>query len=522
MLIIFSINLKNKKIIENCVACLCVFNKKIHFRFKKESFLSYILPVFIFIFLSPNLLYAAIPGNSANHASKNSKLKKPLLENSNIHPEKINTKSDPAEMDTYENKYKDEFLADDYEYTPRQKNKASIPTPKANTKQDLLVKLNSDFNSYLSFLNFLYQLQAIGEIRFEALPYSWILISKPTPKIENQILNHPAVEKFQDDKIITLKNDFQLEDPLRRAAFLRGFNKRPNSPPNDTNNSEPLIDEKSAQIAFENKPLLPLKKVRIGIIGPGVDYQNLNLASCLGLTNLQGQKSVGWDYIRNNPWPKEETKNLKDLVVNGGNAGLGTFLNQQICQTDSFQVNSASQTTDSEPVDLLNFKVLNQNGEGKTSDVIRSLSDAVNSGTSLLVLGFYQKINEVNVALDDAVSFVKEKSIFVIGDQLLRKLKISDENSLPSFGAYNSGPYSDINSEFDDPAMHFQVQGHDMQWDFNSFQKTRLANILTQQLIINPYLFSNNKIDMDVRLEAAKEKLLSTTKKNQNTQSTIK
>ena len=397
-------------------------------------------------------------------------------------------------------------------------------------KDDLLIKLGPNFNDNQSFLHTLMQLQVTQQLRFEPLPYSWILVFKPNSISTNILLTHPAVEQFQDDKLVSIKEDYQVEDPLRRAAYLRSLsnparNKHSNSSASDSKNTSKDMasnanteelnasgesatartDYETAEAAYAQKPLLPIKKVRVGIVGPGVDYRDLSLVPCLGTTNKNGTISVGWDYVKNQPWPKEDTKNLKELFIEGGNAGLGTFINQQICQAQmandktSSDTGSASTTANEslEKIDLLNFKVINQNGQGKTSDILRGLEDAVNSGVSLLVLGFYQKFNEVNVALDDAVSFVKEKSVFVINDQLLRKLHLSEDSS------------GDVTSDLtmDDPALHFQMQGRDLQWDYNSLQKVRLTNILTQQLAENPFLFSNTKLDMDTRLEAAAEKL---------------
>lgn len=399
-------------------------------------------------------------------------------------------------------------------------------------KDDLLIKLGPNFNDNQSFLHTLMQLQATQQLRFEPLPYSWILVFKPNSISTNILLTHPAVEQFQDDKLVSIKEDYQVEDPLRRAAYLRSLsnparNKHSNSSASDSKNTSKDMasnanteelnapgesatartDYETAEAAYAQKPLLPIKKVRVGIVGPGVDYRDLSLVPCLGTTNKNGAISVGWDYVKNQPWPKEDTKNLKELFIEGGNAGLGTFINQQICQAqmanDKTSNNVSSSDTGStaneslEKIDLLNFKVINQNGQGKTSDILRGLEEAVNSGVSLLVLGFYQKFNEVNVALDDAVSFVKEKSVFVINDQLLRKLHLSEDSS------------GDVTTDLtmDDPALHFQMQGRDLQWDYNSLQKVRLTNILTQQLAENPFLFSNTKLDMDTRLEAAAEKL---------------
>lgn len=402
-------------------------------------------------------------------------------------------------------------------------------------KDDLLIKLGPNFNDNQSFLHTLMQLQATQQLRFEPLPYSWILVFKPNSISTNILLTHPAVEQFQDDKLVSIKEDYQVEDPLRRAAYLRGLSyparkKDNNITANDSKNTSKDMasnanteelnssgesatiktDYETAEAAYAQKPLLPIKKVRVGIVGPGVDYRDLSLVPCLGTTNKNGTISVGWDYVKNQPWPKEDTKNLKELFIEGGNAGLGTFINQQICQAQmandktSSDTGSASTTANEslEKIDLLNFKVINQNGQGKTSDILRGLEDAVNSGVSLLVLGFYQKFNEVNVALDDAVSFVKEKSVYVINDQLLRKLHLSEDSS------------GDVTSDLtmDDPALHFQMQGRDLQWDYNSLQKVRLTNILTQQLAENPFLFSNTKLDMDTRLEAAAEKLLKSNK----------
>ncbi len=403
-------------------------------------------------------------------------------------------------------------------------------------KADLLIKLGTNFNDNQSFLHTLMQLQATQQLRFEPLPYSWILVFKPNSISTNILLTHPAVEQFQDDKLVSIKEDYQVEDPLRRAAYLRGLSypvrkKDNNITANDSKNTskdlasnanteevnawgEPATartDYETAEAAYAQKPLLPIKKVRVGIVGPGVDYRDLSLVPCLGTTNKNGTTSVGWDYVKNQPWPKEDTKNLKELFIEGGNAGLGTFINQQICQaqmsndktrSDTRSDTGATANESLEKIDLLNFKVINQNGQGKTSDILRGLEEAVNSGVSLLVLGFYQKFNEVNVALDDAVSFVKEKSVFVINDQLLRKLHLSEDSS------------GDVTSDLtmDDPALHFQMQGRDLQWDYNSLQKVRLTNILTQQLAENPFLFSNTKLDMDTRLEAAAEKLSKSTK----------
>jgi len=287
----------------------------------------------------------------------------------------------------------------------------------AATNQQYLVKYsNSSLKS--SKPNIMFQGLAS---KVEVLTDSWALIETSQPKSLMSVLNEdPNVEYVQPNYAVHILEDYRIQDPLRRAAFAKGYGRMnlpapaaipdnlpiPNAPA-PTTGTDPLINNqwgmKNIGATEAWKTFQGASDFVVAVIDTGVDYTHEDLLPNIwrnsgetGLDTNGKEKStngvdddgngfiddvVGWDFKSNDNKPYDLTTPWQELLTSGGNPGHGTHCAGNVAARGN---NGKGISGVAQNVKIMVLRFLGEKGGGTTADAIKSVKYAVDNGAKVL------------------------------------------------------------------------------------------------------------------------------------------
>lgn len=287
----------------------------------------------------------------------------------------------------------------------------------AATNQQYLVKYSNGslLNSKPSVM------VQVHSSKVEVLTDSWALIETSQPKSLLTILNEdPNVEYVQPNYAAHILEDYRIQDPLRRAAFAKGY-ARMNFPtptaipdnlpipnvPTPATGLDPLINNQwgmknigatEAWKSFQGAP-----DFVVAVIDTGVDYTHEDLLPNMwrnpgesGFDSQGRDKStngldddnngfiddiVGWDFKSNDNKPYDLTTPWQELLTSGGNPGHGTHCAGNVAAKGS---NGKGISGVAPNVKIMALRFLGEKGGGTTADAIKAVKYAVDNGAKVL------------------------------------------------------------------------------------------------------------------------------------------
>lgn len=257
--------------------------------------------------------------------------------------------------------------------------------------------------------------------KVEALTDNWALVETANIKSLTTTLNEdPNVEYVQPNYAVHTLEDYRIQDPLRRAAFAKGF-ARMNLPavmdipdnlpipaaPAPTTGADPLVGN---QWGMKNigaieawKSFQGTSDFIVAVIDTGVDYTHEDLlpnmwrnAGETGVDSNGKDKAtngidddgngfvddvVGWDFKSNDNKPYDLTTKWQELLTSGGNPGHGTHCAGNVAGRGG---NGKGISGVAPNVKIMALRFLGEKGGGTTADAIKAVKYAVDNGAKVL------------------------------------------------------------------------------------------------------------------------------------------
>jgi thermitase len=247
----------------------------------------------------------------------------------------------------------------------------------------------------------------------EILFSGWVLVKSPNTEVAQQLqslLNEdPNVDYIQPNYTMRLLEDYRIADPLRRAAFARGWAKnfKPQAIPDNL-----VIPEAPAQIGTGADPLYNSQwgmkdigaeagwkvasgaPIVVAVIDTGVDYTHEDLLPNMwrnpgeiANNNIDDDHNgfvddiVGWDFKSNDNKPYDLTTTWQELLTSGGNPGHGTHCAGNVAARGD---NGKGISGVAPQVKIMALRFLGEKGGGTTADGIKAIKYAVDNGAQVL------------------------------------------------------------------------------------------------------------------------------------------
>lgn len=327
----------------------------------------------------------------------------------------------------------------------------SAPQPAA---QDLLIKLVP--GAIQSFQTSLSALGAQGA-KVEVLSDTWIHVKSPANaqfvnKLE-ALKNDPAVEFVQPNYKIHLLENYQVQDPLRRAALLR-FMKRhsdksmikggngllsadnpdiPMAAPSQSTGADPLVAKQWGMIDIGTKAAwnvtMGSPDMVVAVIDTGVDYTHEDLLPNLwrntkeiaanGIdddSNGYIDDVIGWDFSSNDNKPYDLAVDQFHLIMGGGNPGHGTHCAGNVAAKADNGLGIAGVAPN---VKIMALRFMSEKGEGDTAGAVKAIKYAVDNGAKVLSNSWGSEGDDpaegaTNQALKDAIQYAQDHNVLFI------------------------------------------------------------------------------------------------------------
>lgn len=356
---------------------------------------------------------------------------------------------------------------------------------KIDTSTEYLVKFT---NGSLQKNPSLYSLQFHHQ-KVEILSENWALIklsNKSDVKSLISLLNEdPDIEYIQPNYEIHLLEDYKIQDPLKRAAFIKGIGKHLSSKnlpllasPTPTDN--PAIPSPISSIAGAD-PLIPQqwgmldigmsevwKKTPanssfvVAVIDTGVDYTHEDLLPNIwrnpgesGLDTSGKNKEtngidddgngyiddvIGWDFFSKDNKPYDLTTPWQDILMHGGNPGHGTHCAGNVAAARNNHLGVSGVAPN---VKIMALRFISDKGSGTTADAIKAIRYAVDNGAKVLSNSWGSEGEDPaegaeNKALRDSIQYAQDHGVLFIaaaGNGHQGKGYDNDTDNLPSFPA---------------------------------------------------------------------------------------
>lgn len=310
--------------------------------------------------------------------------------------------------------------------------------------QDLLIKLAPGAMSEMHMMvNSLNQDGSKAEI----LTDSWIRI-EASEKKSLQILaaaeNNPAVLYVQPNYKINLLENYQIQDPLRRAAFLKSVQGKvhakaaadnPAIPaaPAEKTGADPLLAKQWGMndigVAEAWKFTLGSPEMIVAVIDTGVDYTHEDLLPNMwrNTKEIPGNKIdddgngyvddiVGWDFAGNDNLPYDLSGTPIEVLFSGANPGHGTHCAGNVAARGNNGMGIAGVAPN---VKIMGIRFISEKGSGTTADAIKAIKYAVDNGAKVLSNSWGSEgedpaENTENKALRDAITYAEDHGALFI------------------------------------------------------------------------------------------------------------
>lgn len=286
--------------------------------------------------------------------------------------------------------------------------------------------------------------------KLEVLSEKWIRLKGPVEKITPEAVEalriDPSVEYIQPNYKIDIMHDYQMHDPLRRAAFLRALANDSNKKsipkkdnpdflkiPTALSGADPLVSEQwglSSIGALDLGKLPPARaEIIVAVLDTGIDYLHEDLIGNLwnnpkeipgnGIDddgNGYIDDIIGWDFASNDNKPYDLSVGVKDMLFKGGNPGHGTHCAGTIAASTG---NALGISGVAPNVKIMALRFMRERGGGTTADAVRAIHYAVDNGAKITSNswgseGEDEESGEENRALRDAIDYAQQKGVLFI------------------------------------------------------------------------------------------------------------
>ena len=318
---------------------------------------------------------------------------------------------------------------------------SALAAPK---KQDLLIKMAPGTVAEMQLLAT--QLEESGS-KTEILTDSWLRLetsAKKSAQILNSLKDIPQVLYVQPNYKISLLENYQIEDPLRRAAFMRGMQNtaralapadNPAIPgiPSENIGADSLLPQqwgmKDNNVEQAWKFTMGNPDLIVAVLDTGVDYTHEDLLPNLWRNskeipgnNIDDDNNgfiddmIGWDFVSNDNLPYDLSMDPIQVLFSGGNPGHGTHCAGNVAARGNNGMGIAGVAPN---VKIMSLRFLSEKGGGTTADAIKSIKYAVDNGAKILSNSWGSEGEDPNEgtenqALRDIITYGEQRGVLFI------------------------------------------------------------------------------------------------------------
>ena len=285
----------------------------------------------------------------------------------------------------------------------------------------------------------------------------WYLVKPNKASVLSTLQASPLVRQTQPNYTIRLLENYQIQDPLKRAILYRHLNKlgafkaKPNpikdnpdflTPQPDKSGTDPLFDQqwgmKDNNVTEAWKQTRGSSSMVVAVIDTGVDYTHEDLAPNMwqnsgemGLDANGKDKStngidddgngyiddtVGWDFVTNDNKPFDLSVEPLQLVFGGGNPGHGTHCAGNVAARGNNSIGVAGVAPN---VKIMALRFISEKGQGTSADAIKAIKYAVDNGAKVLSNSWGSEGEDPadeaeNKALRDIITYAQSKGVLFI------------------------------------------------------------------------------------------------------------
>jgi len=327
----------------------------------------------------------------------------------------------------------------------------------ASIYQDVLVRFSPGTLNTNSLPKYLVVAEGSSEkINVEKISDNWARVkssnNRSSLRIMKSLNEDPNVDFIQPNYAIHLPEDYRIQDPIRRAAFMRGLGKMDDPTPTDNPPiPEAPIQQTGPDPLFQNQwGMLDLgvrdgwkvthgdPNMVVAVIDTGVDYTHEDLVANMwrnpGETGLdsQGHRKenngidddgngfiddvVGWDFASNDNKPYDLTTPWQQLLKGEGNPGHGTHCAGNIAARGDNAVGIAGVAPN---VKIMAVRFITEKGQGTTADAVKAVKYAVDNGAKVLSNSWGSEGEDPNdgaenKALRDVIIYAQDHGILFV------------------------------------------------------------------------------------------------------------
>lgn len=305
--------------------------------------------------------------------------------------------------------------------------------------QDLLIKLAPGFDDL--------EIQGTQMERLTtSASGSWVRVVAPKSFGLSMFTKNPAIEFVQPNYKISLPENYQIQDPLRRAALAKMIRRNPqfgilaspdnpaipDAPPATTGN-DPLFPKQWGMINIGVQEAWKVTKgnpdLIVAVIDTGVDYTHEDLLPNLWRNSkeipnngIDDDKNgyvddvIGWDFASNDNKPYDLAMDPLEILFKGGNPGHGTHCAGNIAARGG---NGKGISGVAPNVKIMALRFITEKGQGTTADAVKAIKYAVDNGAKVLSNSWGSEgedpaDGQENQALRDAVQYAKNHNVLFV------------------------------------------------------------------------------------------------------------
>jgi len=315
----------------------------------------------------------------------------------------------------------------------------------ASQNKDLLIKFAPGATESMRL--FVQSVPTTDGNKVEILTDSWIRLQVKDQRAEKTMLalqNEPAVEYVQPNYKIKLLENYQLQDPLIRAALAKFLKSQPKSKapadnpaipgvPAVTTGNDPFFKD---QWGMNDIGVKEAWNVTIGnpdmivaVIDTGVDYTHEDLLPNLWRNNKEIPGNgidddgngyiddiVGWDFVSNDNKPYDLSVDPAQLLFGGGNPGHGTHCAGNVAARND---NGKGISGVAPNVKIMSLRFISEKGSGTTADAIKAIKYGVDNGAKVLSNSWGSEGEDPaegaeNKALRDVITYAQDRDVLFV------------------------------------------------------------------------------------------------------------
>ncbi len=326
------------------------------------------------------------------------------------------------------------------------------------SKKDVLIQFATESNPDSEIQSdILSSLKAKG-IEIEKLTHQLYRLQAPASKLPESMLetlrDNDSVEFVHPNYKIHLLENYQIQDPLKRAALLRALKRQTKNgaiatAPRLDNPEIPEVSASPVIGAVNESPLLKNQwglldigapeawKVTLGspevvvaVIDTGVDYTHENLSSNIWRNKKEIPQNaidddkngyvddvIGWDFVSNDNKPYDLSVDPMTLLTSGGNPGHGTHCAGTIAANGGLGLGTSGVAPN---VKIMPLRFISEKGTGTTAAAIQAIHYAVDNGAKVMLNSWGSEgeartiDNEGNRALREAIQYAQDHGVLFI------------------------------------------------------------------------------------------------------------